>query len=123
MRDIGILVRSNREAAEILDCILQKANQDLLTEAAGKSFQVISGEALKIMNNPAIALILSTFRLLTVRESESGIFKAECARLYAQIQSPDNILIEMEQRSLDENGFRSDLINGRHITYRIMLRF
>jgi ATP-dependent helicase/nuclease subunit A len=85
MREIGILVRSNREAAEILDYMLQKANQERLTESAGKSFQVISGEALKIMNNPAIALLLSTFRLLTVRESESGIFKAECARLWAQI--------------------------------------
>ncbi|MDP2415078.1 exodeoxyribonuclease V subunit beta [Daejeonella sp.] len=96
MRDIGILVRSNREAEEILDCIFQKANQDRLTEAAGKSFQVISGEALKIMNNPAIALLLSTFRLLTVRESESGIFKAECARFWAQIQNPDNILIGID---------------------------
>jgi ATP-dependent exoDNAse (exonuclease V) beta subunit len=71
-------------------------NQDLLTEAAGKSFQVISGEALKIMNNPAVALLLSTFRLLTVRESESGIFKAECARLYAQIHKSDNILIGLD---------------------------
>lgn len=95
MRDIGILVRSNREAEEILECIFQKVNQDRLTEAAGKSFQVISGEALKIMNNPAIALLLSTFRLLTVRDSESGIFKAECARLWAQIQGPDNTLIEI----------------------------
>ncbi|OYY03840.1 MAG: hypothetical protein B7Y76_03270, partial [Sphingobacteriia bacterium 35-40-5] len=95
MRDIGILVRSNREAEEILECIFQKVNQDRLTEAAGKSFQVISGEALKIMNNPAIALLLSTFRLLTVRESESGIFKAECARLWSQIQGSDNTLIEI----------------------------
>jgi ATP-dependent exoDNAse (exonuclease V) beta subunit len=96
MRDIGILVRSNNEAVEILDCIFQKTNQNRLTEAAGKSFQVISGEALKIMNNPAIALLLSTFQLLIVRESESGIFKAECARLWAQIQNPDNILIGID---------------------------
>jgi ATP-dependent exoDNAse (exonuclease V) beta subunit len=96
MRDIGILVRSNREAEEIIDCIFQKVNQDLLTEAAGKSFQVISGEALKIINNPAIALLLSSFRLLTVRESESGIFKAECARLYTQINKSDNILIGLD---------------------------
>jgi len=96
MRDIGILVRSNREAVEILDCIFQKENQERLTEAAGKSFQIISGEALKIMNNSAIALLISTFRLLTIRESESGIFKAECARLWAQIRNPDNILIDVD---------------------------
>ena len=95
MKDIGILVRTNREAVEILDCIFQKANQDLLTEAAGKSFQVISGDALKIMNNPAIALLICTFKLLMTRESESGIFKAECARLWAQIQNPDDIRIKL----------------------------
>lgn len=96
MRDIGILVRSNKEAVEILDCILQKANQYRLTEAAGKSFQVLSGEALKIMNNPAIALLLSTFRLLTIRESESGVFMAECVRLWAQIHKPNNTMIGIE---------------------------
>lgn len=86
MRDIGILVRSNQEAVQVLDCILKPANQSRLTEAAGKNFQVLSGEALKIINNPAIALLLSTFRLLTKKESERGIFIAECARLWTEIQ-------------------------------------
>ncbi len=98
MRDIGILVRSNREAVEILDCIFKKANQGLLTEAAGKPFQVISGEALKISNNASIALLLCTFRLLTARESESGIFRAECARLWAQIQNHQNIRVEINSK-------------------------
>ncbi len=90
MKDIGILVRSNSEAVAILDCIFQKTNQDLLYEAAGKPFQVISGEALRIMNNPAVQLLLCTFRLLTGHESETGIYKAECARLWYQIQNPGN---------------------------------
>lgn len=98
MRDIGILVRSNREAVEILDCIFQKTNQDLLTEAAGKSFQVISGEALKIMNNPAVQLLLCTFRLLTGHESETGIYKAECARLWDQIRNPENEQVRISSK-------------------------
>jgi ATP-dependent helicase/nuclease subunit A len=98
MRDIGILVGKNKEAVEILDCIFQNENQKRLTEAAGKPFQVISGEALKIMNNPAIALLTSTFRLLTARESESGVFKAECARLWKQIQNPDHKLVGLESK-------------------------
>lgn len=90
MRDIGILVRKNSEAEEILECIFQKANQDRLSEAAGKVFQVISGEALKIVNNQAVQLLLATFRMLAVHEPESGIYKAECARLWHQIRFPEN---------------------------------
>jgi ATP-dependent exoDNAse (exonuclease V) beta subunit len=98
MRDIGILVGKNNEAVQILDCIFLGENQKRLAKAAGKTFQVISGEALKIMNNPAIALLTSTFRLLTARESESGIFKAECARLWTQIQNPNNKLVGLESK-------------------------
>lgn len=98
MRDIGILVRSNREAVMILECIYQKNNQKILSEAAGKPFQIFSGEALKIVNNPAVALLLCTFKLLTTHESESGIYKAECARLYKQIQNPDQEYIEIENQ-------------------------
>src|SRR5690606_29943867 len=53
MGDIGILVRKNSEAEEILECIFSPDNQERLSKAAGKVFQVVSGEALKIDNNPA----------------------------------------------------------------------
>lgn len=89
MKDIGILVRKNSEAEEILNCIFNKSHQDQLSIAAGKTFQVISGEALKIINNPAVQLLLSTFRLLSVHEPESGIYKAECARLWYQVRYPE----------------------------------
>lgn len=88
MGDIGILVRKNEEAERIIKCIFEKSNYDCLTDAAGKPFQVISGEALKIKNNAAVKLLLSTFKLLIVHEPESGIFKAECARLWHQIHNP-----------------------------------
>ena len=88
MNEIGILVRQNSEAVQILDCIFQKSNYEKLTAAAGKTFQVISGEALKIANNPVVQLLLSTFRLLSVHEPESGIYKAECARLWFQVRNP-----------------------------------
>lgn len=90
MKDIGILVRKNSEAQQIIDCVYEKDHQERLSKAAGKPFQVISGEALKIMNNPAVALLISTFRLLSVHEPESGIYKAECARLWYQILHPES---------------------------------
>lgn len=98
MKDIGILVRKNTEAQQILDCVFEKSNQERLSRAAGKPFQVISGEALKIINNPAVQLLISTFRLLSVHEPESGIYKAECARLWYQVLNPESeeILLETD---------------------------
>ena len=95
MKDIGILVRKNSEAEEILECIFRRENQEKLTTAAGKTFQVISGEALKIVNNPAVQLLISSFRMLSVSEHESGIPKVECARLWHQIRHPLNEQIDV----------------------------
>jgi ATP-dependent exoDNAse (exonuclease V) beta subunit len=95
MKDIGILVKTNREAGEILTCIFNKSNQERLSIAAGKSFQVISGEALKIENNPAVQLLVSTFMVLSVPEHENGIFKAECARLWHQIRHAQSETINL----------------------------
>ena len=95
MKDIGILVKTNREAEGILSSIFSQSNQEKLSRAAGKSFQVISGEALKIVNNPAVQLLISTFRILSVHDNESGIFKSECARLWHQIKNPKNEVIDL----------------------------
>ena len=95
MKDIGILVRTNREAEEVLDCIFSTTNQQKLSHAAGKGFQVVSGEALKIMNNPAVQLLISTFRTLSTHDHENGIFKAESARLWKQIKYPEKDVIDV----------------------------
>lgn len=96
MKDIGVLVRKNSEAEEILEFIFRKDNQKKLCKAAGKTFQVVSGEALKIVNNPAVQLLLSTFRILSASEHESGIFKAESVRLWHQIRHPRNEQVAVE---------------------------
>ncbi len=96
MADIGILVGKNAEAEEMLNGMFSPDNQERLNKAAGKVFQVISGEALKIANDPAVQLLISTFRLLAAPEQESGIFKAECARLWHQLCHPDNEYIDLE---------------------------
>lgn len=98
MGDIGILVRKNSEAEEILECIFNADNQERLSKAAGKVFQVVSGEALRISNNPAVQLLISTFRLLAAPEQENGIFKAECARLWRQLRHPENEYIGLGGR-------------------------
>ncbi|MGY3052944.1 ATP-dependent helicase/nuclease subunit A [Pedobacter sp. UYEF25] len=72
-REIGVLVRSNGDAALTVDALMQ----------AG--FDVLSGEALKIANNIAIKLIVNVLKLLVVTQSNSALYKANCIALYAQI--------------------------------------
>lgn len=72
-REIGILVRSNSEATEVVNALM----------AAG--LDVISGEALKIASSTAIKLIINVLRLLVVSPSNSALYKANCIALYAQL--------------------------------------
>jgi ATP-dependent helicase/nuclease subunit A len=89
MKDICILVRANHEAERIIECLLDK--QEALSAAAGKTFQVISGDALKIEFNLAVQLLINIFRLLAVRIEEQPIFRANCARLFNQINQPEGL--------------------------------
>ena len=72
-REIGVLVRSNAEATEVVNALM----------AAG--LDVISGEALKIASSTAIKLIVNVLRLLVVSPSNSALYKANCIALYAQL--------------------------------------
>jgi ATP-dependent helicase/nuclease subunit A len=89
MKDICILVRANHEAERIIECLLDK--QAELSEAAGKTFQVISGDALKIEANQAVQLVVNIFRMLAVRTDEQPIYRATCARLFNQISYPSGL--------------------------------
>ncbi|RYD80146.1 MAG: DNA helicase UvrD [Sphingobacteriales bacterium] len=72
-REIGILVRSNAEATEVVNALME----------AG--LDVISGEALKIANSTAIKLIINLLKLLIVSPANSALYKANCIALYAQL--------------------------------------
>ena len=123
MKDIGILVKTNREAADILTCIFNKSNQERLSIAAGKSFQVISGEALKIVNNPAVQLLVSTLRILSVPEHENGIFKAECARLWHQIRYANNGTINLAGLDWIELAMKNIADLGNILPPRLCVEF
>jgi ATP-dependent exoDNAse (exonuclease V) beta subunit len=86
MKDIGILVKKNSEGEEVIRYL--QARQAELTQAAGKTFQLLSGEALRIANDPAVQLLIGTMRLLTAREQEQGVYRVLCARLYFEIHHP-----------------------------------
>jgi len=72
-REIGVLVRSNAEATEVVNALME----------AG--LDVISGEALKIASSTAIKLIVNVLKLLVVSSANSALYKANCIALYAQL--------------------------------------
>lgn len=123
MKDIGILVRKNAEAEAILECLFTPDAQERLTAAAGKTFQVISGEALKIVNNPAVQLLLSTCRLLSVHDHESGIHKVECARLWKQIANPDHQIINIKDHEWIEISLKNISELGHIFPLRLCQEF
>ncbi|RZJ79881.1 MAG: hypothetical protein EOO47_09400 [Flavobacterium sp.] len=72
-REMGVLVRSNAEATEVVNALME----------AG--LDVISGEALKIASSTAIKLIVNVLKLLVVSPANSALYKANCIALYAQL--------------------------------------
>jgi len=72
-REIGILVRSNAEATEVVNALMETG------------LDVISGEALKIANSTGIKLIINILKLLVVSPANSALYKANCIALYAQL--------------------------------------
>jgi len=72
-REIGVLVRSNAEATEVVSALM----------AAG--LDVLSGEALKIASSTAVKLIINVLKLLMATPEYSALYKANCIALYAQL--------------------------------------
>lgn len=72
-KEIGVLVRTNTEAAKVVAALM----------AAG--LNVISGEALAIANNTAIKLLINVLRLLLATPENSALYKANIIALYAQL--------------------------------------
>lgn len=76
-REIGILVRTNTEATEVVNALME----------AG--LDVISGEALKIASSTAVKLIVNVLKLLIVSPANSALYKANCIALYAQLHEKE----------------------------------
>ncbi|MVN22814.1 UvrD-helicase domain-containing protein [Mucilaginibacter arboris] len=83
---ICILVRSNREAREVIahlmaDQQMRKIKQETLGETFG-AYEVLSGEALLINNNSAVKLLVSTLQLMVTQNGQSVLYKGLCVQLY-----------------------------------------
>ncbi|MCL7989355.1 UvrD-helicase domain-containing protein [Sphingobacterium sp. lm-10] len=78
---IGILVRRNKEAQDIIQALMAyKQNTNL-------SFEVISGDALSLQANDAIQLLIETLRAIVYGSDKHSVHKANMAYLYQILQN------------------------------------
>ena len=79
-KQIGILVRTNQEAQDVIQHLL--AIQQALP--AADRFNVVSGEALLLANNRSVKLIINSLMIMITPPSDAAIFKANCLYLFHQ---------------------------------------
>lgn len=105
---IGILVRTNNEAREVIQYVLDKQRE------AGIAFDVISGDALVLVNQPAIRLLVDTLRVLAGRPGDVGLYQANCVYLYHRIEGralpPDDWLRLARARPQKLEGLLPDAL-------------
>ncbi|MBE7177722.1 MAG: UvrD-helicase domain-containing protein, partial [Mucilaginibacter polytrichastri] len=80
---ICILVRSNREAREVISYLMSRQQEK---EPADR-FQVLSGEALLISGNEAVQLLINTLRAMTGKRSDLSLYLANSVKMYATLQN------------------------------------
>lgn len=78
---IGILVRTNREARETIQFILERQRE------TGITFDIISGDALALSGHPAVRLLIDTLRALAGKQPEAALYVANCVYLYSQLSA------------------------------------
>lgn len=75
-RQIGILVRSNIQAKQVIQQLMAYKN------TSGIDFEVISGDALSLAGNDAILLLLETLKAFVYSAEKHVIHRAKMAYLY-----------------------------------------
>ncbi|MFC3198455.1 UvrD-helicase domain-containing protein [Parapedobacter deserti] len=84
---IGILVRTNSEAREIIQYLLDKQS------GSAVAFNIISGDALALAGHPAIRLLMDTLRALVGKLPDSALYIANCVYLYGQLLRPGDTVL------------------------------
>ncbi|WP_270088616.1 UvrD-helicase domain-containing protein [Sphingobacterium sp. SYP-B4668] len=80
-RQIGILVRSNAQAKQVIQQLMEYKN------TVGLELEVISGDALTLISNDAILLLVETLKALVYNSESHTLHRAKMAYLYQLIRS------------------------------------
>jgi ATP-dependent exoDNAse (exonuclease V) beta subunit len=79
-KQIGILVRSNRQALYVIEQLMVYKNRE------GLQFEVISGDVLALASNDAVGLLIETLRAIVYTSDLHTIHHARMAYLYQRLQ-------------------------------------
>lgn len=82
---IGILVRTNAEAQIVIQQLMQHRHE------TGIQFEVISGDALLLVNNDAVQLLIETLKALVYDSPEYVLYKTKMVYLYHLIHSDEKL--------------------------------
>lgn len=104
-KQIGILVRSNKQVLLVIQKLMEHKN------TAGLQYEVISGDALSLVNNDAINLLIETLKALVYTSDKHVIHHARMAYLYQIIQN---------QQSFDGNEWLKFKDNNLHALDNIL---
>ncbi|WP_437920691.1 UvrD-helicase domain-containing protein [Sphingobacterium sp. LRF_L2] len=98
-KQIGILVRSNAQARQVIQELMTYKNKSSLT------FEVISGDALSLASNDAILLLLETLKAFVYSSDKHVIHRAKMAYLYQLLKKhssfEDNNWFHFKKNNLD----------------------
>lgn len=111
---ICILVRSNKEARSVIEFLMQdqqaRQNQDIPDQ--WKPYEVLSGEALLLINNSAVRLLINSLRAMVARRDQSALYKLNMLQLYARYQHKNvkpEILLKLNQTPVENlKGYLPD---------------
>lgn len=97
---IGILVRSNAQAKLMIQELMRYKNEQ------GMDFEVVSGDALTLVSNNAISLLIETFRALVYQSDKHVIHLANMSYLYQILQGNSDFTadawLKFKQNRIDQ---------------------
>ena len=109
-KQIGILVRSNKQAMLVIQKLMEYKN------STGLNFDVISGDALSLVSNDAINLLIESLKAFVYNSDKHVIHHARMAYLYQIIQN---------QTSFDPNAWlvfkENNIENLQHLLPEILI--
>lgn len=79
---IGILVRSNREARTVIEKLMAYKSEYNKTHGESLTFEVISGDALTLASNDGVSLLIETLKALVYNTQKHVLFRAKMAYLH-----------------------------------------
>lgn len=123
---ICILVRSNKEARSVIEHLMkdQQNKQNMSPGTEWTPYQVLSGEALLLVNNSAVRLLINTLKAMVARRDQSALYKLNMLQLFSRHQqktTKPEILLQLNQVPVENlKGHLPELLCANWLNWQQM---